>query len=71
MFRDPRNIVLSEHRMRIEVYNQTDTAKIIPFIQQRFEGNARTSVHVHLPDDAWLEYVGMAAADDPTKQAVG
>ena len=38
MFRDPREVVISEHRMRIEVYHLArKTAELDPFIYGRFE----------------------------------
>ena len=40
MFRDPREVVISEHRMRIEVYLERKTSELDPFIYERFEVNA-------------------------------
>ena len=38
VFRDPREVVISEHRMRIEVYHWArKTAELNPFIYERFE----------------------------------
>ena len=39
MFRDPREVVISEHRMRIEVYLERKTSELDPFIYKRFEVN--------------------------------
>ena len=42
MFRDPREVVISEHRMRIEVYHLGGkTAELDPFIYGRFEVHPR------------------------------
>ena len=42
MFRDPREVVISEHRMRIEVYHLgRKTAKLSAFIYERFEVRTR------------------------------
>ena len=49
MFRDPRDIVVSEHRMRIEVYEKNDTAELSPFIYQRFEVNKEAWRRIRLP----------------------
>ncbi|CAM9420565.1 unnamed protein product [Ascophyllum nodosum] len=37
VFRDPREVVISEHRMRIEVYLERKTSELDPFIYERFE----------------------------------
>lgn len=37
VFRDPREVVISEHRMRIEHYKKMDTSELNPFIYERFE----------------------------------
>ncbi|CAM9904786.1 unnamed protein product [Ascophyllum nodosum] len=37
VFRDPRDIVISERRMRIEVYHERNISELIPFIYRRFE----------------------------------
>ncbi|CAM9779816.1 unnamed protein product [Ascophyllum nodosum] len=37
VFRDPRDVVISEHRMRIDVFHQAATSDLVPFIYQRFE----------------------------------
>lgn len=36
VFRDARNLIVSEHRMRIKVYHE-DVAQLEPFILSRFE----------------------------------
>lgn len=37
VFRDPRNMVVSEHRFRIEAYHQKHVKKLNDFVHQRFE----------------------------------
>lgn len=39
IFRDARNVVISEHRMRVGVFNQdvTDIGELEPFIRRRFK----------------------------------
>ncbi|CAM9551407.1 unnamed protein product, partial [Ascophyllum nodosum] len=37
VFRDPRDIVVSERRMRIQTYQEKNVPKLIPFIYRRFE----------------------------------
>ena len=49
MFRDPRDVIISEHRMRTEVYKWADTAELGQTIYQRFEVNVVTRVRARLP----------------------
>ncbi|CAM9854060.1 unnamed protein product [Ascophyllum nodosum] len=37
VFRDPRDVIISEHRMRIGVFHRANTSDIAPFIFERFE----------------------------------
>lgn len=50
IFRDARNIVISEHRMRIEVYHQDiqDVGELEPFIHRRFEVSAPCFVSAYI-----------------------
>ena len=48
MFKDPRDVVIYEHMMRIDK-KEKDIPELIPFIYERFEVNVRS----------WIPYVSV------------
>ena len=46
VFRDPRDVIISEHRMRIGVFHEANTSDIAPFIFERFEVNVGIRISV-------------------------
>lgn len=48
IFRDARNVVISEHRMRLGVFNQVveDIGELEPFVRRRFKVGVLLTLHI-------------------------